>query len=157
MNRGLTDKRADAGDCQQGDLQLVIFHIGDLACALDIATAQEIKGQLEIVEVPETARNVRGIANLRGQVITVIDLRTVFDIPPKPIDTESRIVVVRDQGGVIGLLADSVEDIVIANASELEPPPANIAGVPGEFFDGVYKRTEDLVCVLNIERILHGD
>jgi len=149
--------KPEADARHQRDPQLVIFHVGDLACALDIATTQEIKGQLEIVEVPGTARNVRGIANLRGQVITVIDLRRVFDIPPKPIDSESRIVVVRDEGAVIGLLADSVEDIVIANAEDLEPPPANISGVPGEFFDSVYKRSEDLVCVLSIKHILRRE
>lgn len=139
---------------EEGALELIVFAVENLTCALDIAHAQEIKGQLRIIEVPEASMNVRGVANLRGQVITVIDLRIVFGIEPKPIDKDSRIVFVRHDGGVIGLLVDYVDDIVSARAEELELPPANISGVQGEFFDHVYKRDGDLACVLNIGRIL---
>lgn len=138
-------------------IELIIFFVDDLVCALDIAEAQEIKGQLTIVEVPETALAVRGVANLRGQVITVIDLRIVFGIEPKAIDKESRIVVARTEQGVVGLLVDYVDDIVSARRAELQPPPANVSGVAGELFDAVYRREGDLACVLNIERILQKD
>lgn len=155
----MSTRRPEAGGSGQSDREigLVIFFVEDLVCALDIAIAQEIKGQLEIVEVPETAENVRGIANLRGQVITVVDLRRVFMIEAKDIDKESRIVVVRHEGDVIGLLVDYVEDIVSARESDLEPPPANVSGVRGEFFSAVYKRADDLACVLNIERIFRRE
>lgn len=138
----------------EGRRELVIFRVADLVCALDIERAQEIKGQLKIIEVPETQLSVRGVANLRGQVITVIDLRIVFGIEPRDIDEESRIVVVRHEGSVVGLLVDHVDDIVPAHNDELEPPPANVSGVRGEFFDAVYKRPEDLACLLNVPRIL---
>jgi len=134
--------------------ELIIFRVADLVCALDISRAQEIKGQLKIIEVPETALAVRGVANLRGQVITVMDLRIVFGIEPKEIDNDSRIVVVRQESGVVGLLVDYVDDIVPAKAEDLQPPPANISGVRGEFFNAVYRREEDLACLLNIDRIL---
>jgi purine-binding chemotaxis protein CheW len=137
--------------------ELIIFRVAELVCALDIARAQEIKGQLKIIEVPETALAVRGVANLRGQVITVIDLRIIFGIEPKDIDSESRIVVVRSDDGVVGLLVDYVDDIVPAEADDLEPPPANISGVRGEFFDAVFKRPGDLACLLNVERILRQE
>ncbi|MEE4277750.1 MAG: chemotaxis protein CheW [Halieaceae bacterium] len=135
-------------------IELIIFRVEELVCAIDIANAQEIKCQLKIIEVPETTISVRGVANLRGQVITVIDLRVVFGIEPKEVDSDSRIVVVRHDGGVVGLLVDYVDDIVSARHDDLEPPPANISGVRGEFFDAVFKRPEDLACLLNIDRIL---
>lgn len=134
--------------------ELIVFAVESLTCALDIAHAQEIKGQLKIIEVPEAPLHVRGVANLRGQVITVIDLRIVFGIEPKEVDKESRILFVRHDGSVIGLLADYVDDIVSARVEDLELAPANISGVQGEFFDHVYKRDGDLACVLNIDRIL---
>ena len=115
----------------EGRRELVIFRVADLVCALDIERAQEIKGQLKIIEVPETQL-----------------------IEPRAIDEESRIVVVRHEGSVVGLLVDHVDDIVPAHNDELEPPPANVSGVRGEFFDAVYKRPEDLACLLNVPRIL---
>jgi len=148
---------ATAQHSSEGAQELIIFRVADLVCALDIARAQEIKGQLKIIEVPETAMSVRGVANLRGQVITVIDLRIIFGIQPKDIDSDSRIVVVRNDDGVVGLLVDYVDDIVPAEADDLEPPPANISGVRGEFFDAVFKRPGDLACLLNIERILRQE
>lgn len=138
-------------------VELIIFFVDNLVCALDIAEAQEIKGQLTIVEVPETAIAVRGVANLRGQVITVVDLRIVFGIEPKAIDKDSRIVVARTEHGVVGLLVDYVDDIVSAPRAELQPPPANVSGVEGELFDAVYRREDDLACVLNVEKILRHD
>ena len=153
MSYGADAKQGEDGSHEQIQ-ELIVFGVDDLVCALDIASAQEIKGQLKIISVPETELFVRGVANLRGQVITVIDLRIVFGIEPKEIDSESRIVVVRHEGSVVGLLVDYVDDIVSARVDELEPPPANISGVRGEFFDAVHKRREDLACLLNIERIL---
>lgn len=151
--------RRDAAEASGDDstVELIVFVVDNLVCALDIARAQEIKGQLDIIEVPQAAMNVRGLANLRGQVITVIDLRIVFGIEPKAIDADSRIVVVREETGVVGLLVDEVDDIVTARSSELEHPPANVSGVQGEFFESVYQREGDLACVLDIERILRHE
>ncbi|MEL7044895.1 MAG: chemotaxis protein CheW [Pseudomonadota bacterium] len=154
MNTSAASKDSEHYLTTEGKRELVIFRVADLVCALDIERAQEIKGQLKIIEVPETQLAVRGVANLRGQVITVIDLRIVFGIEPRDISEESRIVVVRHEGSVVGLLVDHVDDIVPAQSDELEPPPANVSGVRGEFFDAVYKRPEDLACLLNVPRIL---
>ncbi len=150
----MSNAAQEEANIDESTVDLVVFTVEGLVCALDIAHAQEIKGQLNIIEVPEASMNVRGVANLRGQVITVIDLRIVFGIEPKEIDDDSRVVFVRHGSGVIGLLVDYVDDIVSAKTSELELPPANISGIQGEFFDSVYKRHGDLACVLNIDRIL---
>lgn len=139
------------------DLKLIVFGVSNLTCAIDIAVAQEIKSQIPIVEIPEASMSVRGVANLRGQVVTVIDLRIVFNIPPKEADKETRIIFLRHDGGVIGLLVDRVDDIVSANRDDLELAPANISGVQGEFFERVYKRDGTLACVLNIDRILRQE
>ncbi|MEM9759273.1 MAG: chemotaxis protein CheW [Pseudomonadota bacterium] len=154
MNTSAASKSDEHFLSTEGKRELVIFRVADLVCALDIERAQEIKGQLKVIEVPETQLAVRGVANLRGQVITVIDLRIVFGIEPRDISEESRIVVVRHEGSVVGLLVDHVDDIVPAQSDDLEPPPANVSGVRGEFFDAVYKRPEDLACLLNVPRIL---
>lgn len=150
----MNSRNIGVDDPEIQSVELIIFFVDSLVCALDIAEAQEIKGQLAVIEVPETALAVRGVANLRGQVITVIDLRVIFGIEPKPIDKESRIVVARTEHGVVGLLVDYVDDIVTAEKSEIQPPPANVSGVRGEMFEGVYRRENDLACVLSVEKIL---
>jgi len=138
-------------------IDLIVFSVEQLTCALDISLAQEIKCHLKVVEVPESSMRVRGVANLRGQVITIVDLRVVFGIEPKEIDDDSQILVVRVEGGSVGLLVDYVDDIVTASSGSIELPPANISGVRGEFFHGIYERDGDLACVLNLERILEKD
>ncbi|MEM1145687.1 MAG: chemotaxis protein CheW [Pseudomonadota bacterium] len=154
MNSRVKEVELAAAQMGEKRRELVVFGVADFTCALDIENAQEIKGQLNIIEVPEAAMYVRGVANLRGQVITVVDLRIVFGIEPTTIGKDSRIVVVRHDNAVLGLLVDEVQDIVAAHVDELEPPPANISGVKGDFFDAVLKRPGGLACLLNLDRIL---
>jgi len=154
---GAVSKQIEDQDVVERVRELVVFSVEDFVCALDIANAQEIKSQLKIIEVPESSLAVRGVANLRGQVITVIDLRIVFGIEPKEIGPESRIVVVRTDNAVTGLLVDQVRDIVAARAEDCEPAPANVAGVRGDFFSSVVKRDGELACILNLDRILGQD
>jgi purine-binding chemotaxis protein CheW len=97
---------------------------------------------------------VRGVLNLRGQLLTVIDLRCKLGLKPVAIDAQMRIMVVRREEGVVGLLVDQVEDIVEASAAEMEPPPANLGAVPGIFFSAIYKMDAELAAVLDLDQVL---
>ena len=138
----------------QDNRDLILFKVGGLLCAMDILQAQEINRHLTITEVPETAEYVRGVANLRGQVITVIDLRVVFDLARRGEEAKNQVVVVYSDGDAVGLLVDAVVDIVSVEEAALAQPPANVSGVKGEFFDSVYKRDEDIAGVINLSRVL---
>jgi len=138
-------------------IELIIFNVGDLVCGIDINHAQEINRNLEITPVPQSADYVRGVLNLRGQLITVIDLHEKLGLESVDINPDMRIIVVRSQDDTdtaVGLLVDGVDDIIIAREKELSPPPSNIGGVTGKFFHAVYKMETDLAAVLNIQEVL---
>ncbi len=134
--------------------KLALFQSGDLLCGLDIAHVQEINQNVVITVVHRAPDYVSGVINLRGEIVTVIDLRRKFGFPPLPASTEMQTVIVRQGDENIGLLVDAVNDVVIASEEAIEPPPSNLAGVTGHFFQGIYKQDHELVAILDIDELL---
>lgn len=137
--------------------KLALFESGNLLCGLDIAHVQEINKNIAVTVVHRAPDYVRGVINLRGEIVTVIDLRTKFGFEPLESEAESQIVIVRQGDENMGLLVDSVSDVVVANEKDIEPPPSNLAGVTGHFFKGIYKLEHNLVAILNIDELLARD
>jgi len=134
--------------------RLALFETGDLLCGLDISHVQEINKNIAVTVVHRAPDYVRGVINLRGEIVTVVDLRVKFAIAPSPQGEESQIVIVRQGDENIGLMVDSVSDVVMADEKDIEPPPSNLAGVTGRFFIGIYKLEHSLVAILNIDELL---
>ncbi|MFA6900752.1 MAG: chemotaxis protein CheW [Desulfurivibrionaceae bacterium] len=137
--------------------KLVLFESGNLLCGLDITHVQEINKDVAVTIVHRAPEYVRGVINLRGEIVTVVDLRTKFGFEPLAQDAETQIVIVRQGDENIGLMVDSVSDVVIADEKDIEPPPSNLAGVTGRFFKGIYKLEHSLVTILNIDELLARD
>ncbi len=133
---------------------LVLFQVDDMTCGLDTSLIQEINKQTEITVVHRAPDYVRGVMNLRGEIATIIDLRKKFNLESIDINKEMKVVVVRQGSENIGLLVDSVTDVVMADSRDIAPPPSNVSGVPGIFFEGIYTMKEDLVAVLNVDELL---
>lgn len=138
-------------------LELTIFSIGDLLCALENSKVREISGLRAVTTVHHAAPHVRGVVNLRGQIMTVLDLGVRFGIGPVPDDRKARVLVVHTGDEDIGLVVDSVEDVMTAQLSEMEPPPSNIGGVSGAFFRSVLKGRDDLISLVDLDRILSDE
>ena len=134
--------------------ELVLFSSGNLLCGLDIRQVQEINKNLEITRVRHAPPYVRGVLNLRGQLLTVIDLRRKLGLEMIAIDVDMRIIVAKGGEGIVGLLVDRVADIIEARVDEMEPPPSNIDAVPGSFFSAIYKMEMGLAAVLDLEQVL---
>ena len=137
--------------------KLALFQSGELLCGLDIDHVQEINQHLAITVVHRAPDFVRGVINLRGSIVTVIDLRRKFGFEPLPRDAEQQIVIIRQRDENIGLLVDSVSDVVLASEEEIEPPPSNLSGVAGQYFKGIFKQENTLVAILNIDELLVRD
>lgn len=137
--------------------KLALFQTGDLLCGLDIAHVQEINQNLAITVVHRAPNYVHGVINLRGAIVTVIDLRKKFGFEPLPRDAETQIVIIRQGDENIGLLVDSVSDVVMAGEDDIEPPPSNLGGVAGQYFKGIFKQEDTLVAILNIDELLVRD
>ncbi|MBW2036450.1 MAG: purine-binding chemotaxis protein CheW [Deltaproteobacteria bacterium] len=135
-------------------VELATFYVGQALCGMDILRVQEINKLTEITKVPQAPEYVIGILNLRGQIVTVIDLGKKLGLSSIELGDESRNIVVSSHSEYIGLLVDSISDIVKAEREKIEPPPANIGGVQGKFFEGVFKTEESLIGILNVEEVL---
>lgn len=136
------------------DIELALFKAGNMFCGLETHHVQEINHNLGITPVHRAPEYVRGVINLRGEIVTVIDMHRKFGLGPGIIDEETQVVVVRYEDELIALLVDTIYDVVIAKQSDISAPPSNVDGVSGAFFNGVYRMEKDLVAVLDIDELL---
>jgi purine-binding chemotaxis protein CheW len=143
-----TLKRSDKS---AGEVEFVTFYIGDLLIGIDIQSVEEINRQVEVTPVPQAPPHVRGVINLRGEVVTVVDLRKVLEMGRTEISQSSRTVIVNSGNEEIGLLVDRVADVILARIDQIDPPPANICGIDGQFFKGVCKLEKTLLILLNVD------
>jgi purine-binding chemotaxis protein CheW len=134
-----------------GDVEFVTFYVGDLLIGVDIHNVEEINRQVDVTPVPQSPHHVRGVINLRGEVVTVVDLRKVLDMGDADINQHSRTVVVNSGNEEIGLLVDRIADVVRVRANQMDMPPANVSGVDGRFFKGVYKLEKTLLIILDVD------
>lgn len=133
--------------------QVVTFRLGSEHFGIDIMQVQEIILVRRSTCMPGVPEHVRGLHNLRGHVIPVLDLRRKFGLQPVPDTEHSRIVVVNVNKRTAGLVVDAVEEVLRVSAEQIEPPPsAVVAG--GEYMLGLVKLDERLVILLNAQSLI---
>jgi purine-binding chemotaxis protein CheW len=135
-------------------VELTVFTVGDLLCAMENTKVREISGLRPVTPVHHAAAHVRGVVNLRGQIMTVVDLGVRLGIGPVPEDRKTRILVVQTGDEDVGLMVDGVDDVLTAAIKDMEPPPSNIKGVSGTFFRAILKGRDELVSIVDLDRIL---
>lgn len=145
-----------ASKAMTGPVQLACFFIGSALCGIDINAIQEMNRQLEMTRVPQAPAYVLGIMNLRGRIVTIIDLGRKLGLAPSKQTDSSRIIIVNSREENIGLLVDRITDVVKAKWEDVGPTPSNIKGMKGAYFLGVLKTSKDLVAILDVEEVL-GD
>ena len=135
-------------------LQLVSFNIGSEEYGVDILKVQEINRMVEITKVPQAPRYVEGVINLRGKVIPIVDLRKRFDLDIKEYDKNTRIVVVDINGIIMGMVVDSVSEVLRLPSSTIEPPPEIVTGINAEYIKGVAKLEDRLLIFLDLSKVI---
>jgi purine-binding chemotaxis protein CheW len=135
-------------------VELATFYIGDALCGMDILKIQEINKLMQMTKVPQAPEYVLGILNLRGQIITIIDLGQKVGLGQTDISQDPRTIIVNSAGGHVGLLVRQISDVVSADMAKSEPAPANMRGIQGEYFNGVYKTDTKLIGILNVDKVL---
>jgi purine-binding chemotaxis protein CheW len=135
-------------------VELASFYVGNALCGMDILNVQEINKNIEMTKVPQAPEYVLGVLNLRGRIVTVIDLGRKVGLSSTKLSRESRNIVVDSKDEYIGLLVDRIADVELAEWDKVEPAPANIGGVQGRFFEGVFKTSHSLIGILNVEEVL---
>jgi len=135
-------------------VELATFYIGDALCGMDILKVQEINKIMQMTKVPQAPDYVLGILNLRGQIVTILDLGKKLGLGETDMSQDPRNIIVNSAGGHVGLLVRRISDVVSANMEKRERAPANMSGIQGEFFTGVYKTNEHLIGILDVDKVL---
>ena len=138
-------------------LELATFYIGTAMCGIDIIRVQEINRLMEMTEVPQAPNYVRGILNLRGHIVTVIDLAEKLGLSAPKITDQTRNLIVKYKGEWVGLLVEKIGDVMPVDTQKIEAPPSNIGDVRRNFFTGVYKTHRCLIGVLDVDAVLDED
>ena len=136
------------------ELEFSTFYVGGALCGINILNIQEINKHIDITKVPQSSDYIKGILNLRGRIVTIIDLGKKLGLDPVNNDQDNRNIIVNSEDEHIGLLVDSISDVALANKEDIEPAPSNIGGVKGKFFQGVLKTETQLIGILDIDEVL---
>jgi purine-binding chemotaxis protein CheW len=134
--------------------KFLTFHLAAEDYGIAIRYVTEIIGIQKITEVPDMPDFVKGVINLRGRVIPVMDVRTRFAMPARPYDERTCIIVVNIDDKAIGLVVDKVNEVADIPDSQIEPPPNNRKGGANYIF-GIGKIENEVKILLNINRLLY--
>lgn len=145
------DKQSDT---QENNLLLVTFTLGDGAFSINADLVQEVVKVSALTPVHHAPEYVLGIRNLRGRVVTVLDLRTRLELGRSPDAPENRVLIIDCQGEPIGLLVDRIADTISVAPEEIESTPNNLHSVQQGNLLGVTRQGERLVAILNIDTVL---
>ncbi len=132
--------------------QFCTFYLDKLLFGVDLEKVQEVIRYLEITEIPLAPRVVSGLMNLRGQIVTGIDLRRRLDLPDRPGGKPPMNVVIRSVDGAVSLQVDAIGDVVEVTEDSFERPPETLQGKVREVILGVHKLEKQLLHILNTEK-----
>ena len=139
--------------------QCATFFVDGLHFGVEVLQVQEVIRYQHMTRVPLAPDVVEGLINLRGQIVTALDLRRRLGLPERPEGALPMNVVVRTDDGAVSLLVDEIGDVVDVQTDEFEPVPETVRGEVAGLVSGVYKRKERLLLLLDVERAvgLDGD
>ena len=132
--------------------QFCTFYLDKLMFGVDLLKVQEVIRYLELTEIPLAPRVVSGLMNLRGQIVTGIDLRRRLELEDRPEGSFPMNVVIRSAGGAVSLLVDEIGDVVEVDEDSFEPPPETLQGKVREVILGVHKLDKRLLHVLDTDK-----
>ena len=137
------------------ETQLVVFTLCDTLYGVDVSQVREITELREITAVPGSSSFVEGVTNLRGQVTTVMDLRKRFGLDSKDLDKEGRIIIVESDGVPIGMIVDSVTEVLRIPTEDIESTPDLTDDKTTDYIKGIAKLDDGtLMIVVDLERVL---
>ncbi len=138
-------------------VELASFYVGEALCGMDILKVQEINKLIEMTRVPQAPEYVLGILNLRGEIVTIIDLGKKLGLKSTELSNKTRNIIVNSNEEHIGLMVEQISDVFQAEWENVEAPPANIGGVQGKYFTGVFKTKDRLIGILDVEKVLEEE
>lgn len=134
-------------------LQAATFWVGESYFGIDVLAVREVVLVREMTTVPLAAPEISGIINLRGEIVTALDLRRRFGLEPAP-DIMAQSVVVRARDSVVSLLVDAVDDVIVLDPDRFEPAPSTVRDVVGDVILGVYRLDDRLLQMIDVDAVV---
>jgi purine-binding chemotaxis protein CheW len=136
------------------ELHLVTFSLDQEEFGIPIQQVREVIRVSEITRVPQARAHVRGVTNLRGRILAVVEIRTRMGLLPAQITSRSRVVVVGAHGRVLGILVDGVSQVVKVPAETVAPAPDEVMSPATDYITGVVRWNSRLIILLDLEKVL---
>jgi len=140
------------------ELKVVVFALGKEEYGVEVDRVRTIERMMPMTRVPKTPKFVKGVVNLRGIVVPVIDLRERFGLETADYTEDSRIIIVNQQSIEVGLIVDSANDVVDVDEDHVEEPPEIVGGIRAKYLRGIAKLEDNrLLVLLNLQEVLNKD
>lgn len=140
-----------------GVLQYATFYVDGLYCGVEVLRVQEVLRPQQMTRVPLAPPVIEGLINLRGQIVTAVDMRRRLHRPERESRHAPMNVVVRGEGGAVSLLVDDIGDVIEVSGESFEAPPENLASENRRMIKGIHKLEAQLLLVLDTDRVLQLD
>ncbi|HEY3381289.1 MAG TPA: chemotaxis protein CheW [Vicinamibacterales bacterium] len=146
--------RAAGGVAEAGDRQFATFFVDNLLFGVEVLRVQEVLRYQEMTPVPRAPEQIEGLINLRGQIVTAIDVRRRLGLGARESGRTPMNMVIRAEDGAVSLLVDEIGDVLDVEQSDFEPVPENVAPSIRDLTTGVYKMKERLLLVLDTNKAI---
>lgn len=137
--------------------QFCTFYLDNLFLGVEVLRVQEVIRYQEMTRVPLASEVIKGLINLRGQIVTAIDLRRQLELQERTQDKQPMNVVIRTDDGVVSLLVDEIGDVLEVNDEQFEHPPETLSGTARALVRGVYKLKDQLLLILDADKAMALD
>jgi len=137
--------------------EFLTFALGEQQYGVDILKVQEIRGYDGVTQLPNTPAHIKGVINLRGTIVPVLDLRIKFNLGEARYDSFTVMIILNLAGRVVGAVVDSVSDVVHLAAEQIRPAPPLGAGVDARYLVGVGVVEKRMILLIDIERLLGAE
>jgi len=137
--------------------QLCTFVLDSFLMGIEVEDVREVMRNQPITMVPMAPKEIRGLINLRGQIVPVVDLRCRLELSDCDADRVPVLMIVEPDAQTVGLLVDRVEDVIDVAEEDCEPPPGTLQGIGRELIRSAYKLPDRLLLVLDVRRVVDVD
>lgn len=139
------------------DQKVVVFQLKNEEYGVNVHQVRSIERMVNITRVPKTPPFIKGVMNLRGLILPVIDLRKRFNLEESSYSEDTRIIIVSANEIAVGLIVDAANDVIDVPANSVEPAPEVVGGIKASYLDGVAKLDSRLLVLLNLEKVLNPE
>ena len=144
-------------DAAPSTLEFLSFRLGDEEYGIDIQKVQELRGYDAVTRIANASAFIKGVVNLRGIIIPIIDMRIKFDLGEPTYDACTVVIVLNVGGRVVGMVVDSVSDVITLNAEQIKPAPEMGSTLDTDYLIGLGALDQRMLILLDIERLMASD